>query len=79
VVTGRGNDGHLYVLAACSIRGTSDQWGRAPVTTYYAWSADRLCADVGGSHAPHLTIPDKEGGMIITFRFRGWTQLLGTA
>jgi phage terminase large subunit-like protein len=56
VVAGHGSDGQLYVLADCSMRGTPDQRGRATVTAYHTWSADRLCGEVnnGGEMVGHV-------------------------
>ncbi len=56
VVAGLGSDGHGYVLQDCSIRGTPDQWGRAAVTAYHTWGADRLCGEVnnGGEMVGHV-------------------------
>lgn len=45
VVAGLGYDGHGYVLADVSIRGTPDAWARAAVTAYYQYDADRIIGE----------------------------------
>ena len=46
VVAGVGHDGHGYVLADLSKRGTPAQWASAAVAAYHAHHADRLVAEV---------------------------------
>jgi phage terminase large subunit-like protein len=41
-VCGIGEDGHGYVLADLSMRGSPDSWARAAVKAYKAWGADRI-------------------------------------
>ncbi len=46
VVVGRGEDGKAYVLADCSVSGTSPEgWARAVATAADIWSADRVVAE----------------------------------
>ncbi len=46
VVAGRGVDGHAYVLADDSLRGSPHQWGTVAVRAYVRHRADRLLAEV---------------------------------
>jgi phage terminase large subunit-like protein len=46
VVAGLGHDGHGYVLADLSKRGTPAQWAAAAVAAYHAHQCDRLIAEV---------------------------------
>lgn len=46
IVAGLGKDGHGYVLEDASLRGTPDQWGRAVVTAYHKFQADRIIGEV---------------------------------
>jgi phage terminase large subunit-like protein len=46
VVAGVGLDGHGYVLADRSLRGTPEQWAQAAVSAYRAFQADRVVAEV---------------------------------
>lgn len=56
VVAGLGRDGHGYVLADASLKGTPDQWGRAAVGAYDRWRADRIVGEVnnGGEMIEHV-------------------------
>lgn len=46
VVVGLGDDGHGYVLADRSIRGTPAQWAHAVVDVYQEYQADRVIGEV---------------------------------
>lgn len=56
IVAGRGIDGHGYVLEDVSLRAGPDAWGRAAVTAYHRWRADRIIAEVnnGGDMVGHV-------------------------
>ena len=45
VVAGIGTDGHAYVLADRSMRGTPDQWARRAVEAYHEYQADRIIGE----------------------------------
>lgn len=53
---GMGFDGHGYLLADLSMRGTPEEWGRAAVNAYYELKADRIVAEVnnGGDMVEHV-------------------------
>ena len=55
VVAGLGEDDHGYVLGDSTIRGTPDQWGRAAVTAYYRFQANKIIGEVnnGGDMVEH--------------------------
>lgn len=46
VVAGKGEDGHLYVLADRSMRGTPGEWATAVVEAFHEFKADRVIAEV---------------------------------
>ncbi len=56
VVAGLGADAHGYVLDDRSLRGSPDAWGRAVVTAYHRWRADRVVGEVnhGGEMVEHV-------------------------
>ncbi|MCH6587818.1 MAG: DNA-packaging protein [Proteobacteria bacterium] len=56
VVAGLGADGHGYVLDDASLRATPDAWGRAAVSAYRRWQADRIIGEVnhGGEMIEHV-------------------------
>jgi phage terminase large subunit-like protein len=45
VVAARGDDGHAYVLADRSLRDAPAAWGRAVVTAFHEFKADRIVAE----------------------------------
>ncbi len=45
IVAGLGIDGHGYVLADRSLRGTPEQWAQAAISAYRAFGADRVLAE----------------------------------
>lgn len=45
VVVGKGRDGHGYVLADVSMRGSPNEWATRVVETAAAWHADRIVAE----------------------------------
>lgn len=45
IIVAKGKDGHAYVLADRSIKGSPDTWARTAVTAYHAYSADKLVAE----------------------------------
>ena len=53
---GLGYEGHGYLLADLSMRGTPEEWGRAAVNAYYELKADRIVAEVnnGGDMVEHV-------------------------
>lgn len=55
VVAGRGVDGHGYVLADLTLKGSPDAWARAAVIAYHRYKADRIVAEVnqGGDMVEH--------------------------
>jgi phage terminase large subunit-like protein len=46
VVDGMAANGHCYVLADASVRGTPHQWALAAVRAYHRWQADRMIGEV---------------------------------
>ncbi|WP_020474221.1 DNA-packaging protein [Zavarzinella formosa] len=56
VVAGLGIDGHGYVLADLSLRGTPEEWGRAAVYGYLLHKADRIIGETnnGGEMVEHV-------------------------
>lgn len=56
VVCGLGVDGHGYVLADLSLRGTPEEWGRAAVYAYRFNEADRIIGETnnGGDMVEHV-------------------------
>ncbi len=46
IVTGLGVDGHAYVLADYTIKGSPLEWATAVVTAYHLFHADRVVAEV---------------------------------
>ena len=57
VVAALGADGHGYVLDDASLRATPDAWGRAAVSAYRRWQADRIIGEVnhGGEMIEHVS------------------------
>lgn len=55
VVAGLGKDGHGYVLDDVTAKGTPAVWGRASISAYRKWMADRIVAEVnnGGDMVEH--------------------------
>ncbi len=45
VVAAKGDDGHAYVLADRSLRDAPAAWGRAAVTAFHEFAADRIVAE----------------------------------
>jgi phage terminase large subunit-like protein len=54
IVVARGSDGHGYILADYSLRGTPNEWGGAAVQAYRDWQAD------------HVTPETNNGGEMVT-------------
>lgn len=56
VVCGLGTDGHGYVLADLTLRGTPEEWGRAAVYAYRLHEADRIIGETnnGGEMVEHV-------------------------
>lgn len=57
IVAGLGSDGHGYCLEDGSLEhATPDQWGKAGVTLYHKYEADRLIAEInhGGEMVEHV-------------------------
>lgn len=46
VAGGISADGHGYILNDATIKGTPDQWGKASVTEYFKFGADRIIGEV---------------------------------
>lgn len=42
VVAGLGDDGHVYILDDCSVRGAPFVWGSAAIAAYHKYRADRI-------------------------------------
>ena len=55
-VEGLGFDGHGYLLADVSLRGTPDEWGRVAVNAYHDFKADRIIGETnnGGEMVEHV-------------------------
>jgi phage terminase large subunit-like protein len=53
---GLGFEGHGYLLADLSMRGTPEEWGRAAVNAFHQFKADRIIAEVnnGGDMVEHV-------------------------
>jgi phage terminase large subunit-like protein len=67
IVAGLGHDGHGYVLADCSVRGSPDTWARAAVYAYHDYSADRLIAEANqGGEMVTRTIQTVESAPPVT-------------
>ena len=64
IVVGRGSDGHGYVLADYSLRGSPNEWGGAAVQAYRDWQAD------------HVTPETNNGGEMVTNTLRTIDQNL---
>jgi hypothetical protein len=45
VVAAKGHDGHAYILADRSVRDSPAAWGRAAVTAYHEFGADRIIGE----------------------------------
>jgi hypothetical protein len=45
VVVGRGDDGHAYVLADCTLLAGPNEWGKEAVSAYHFYHADRIVAE----------------------------------
>ena len=58
VVAGIGTDGHGYVLDDRTMRGSPDEWGRAAVSAYHTYQADRIVAEAnqGGDMVKHTLL-----------------------
>ena len=58
VVAGIGDDGMGYVLEDATLNGSPDEWGRAAVTAYNKYDADRIVAEVnqGGDMVEHTVM-----------------------
>jgi phage terminase large subunit-like protein len=64
VVAGISADGHGYILDDLTIDGTPDQWGRAAVTGYHKFEADRIVAEVNqGGDMVEFTVKTIEPGV----------------
>lgn len=63
VVCGIGTDGHGYVLADLTLRGSPEEWGRAAVYAYHIHGADRIIGETnnGGEMVEHVirTVDDQ--------------------
>lgn len=53
---GLGFEGHGYMLADLSLRGTPEEWGRVAVNAFHHFKADRIIAEVnnGGDMVEHV-------------------------
>jgi phage terminase large subunit-like protein len=45
IVCGRGRDGHGYVIADRSVRGSPETWGRRAVAAYHEFRADKIVCE----------------------------------
>ena len=74
IVVAKGEDGHGYVLADRSLRGSPDAWARAAVDAYHEFKADRLVAEKnqGGEMVEHtLHTVDKRVPISLVHASRG--------
>lgn len=74
VVAGIGPDGKGYVLDDKTIRGTPDEWGRAAVSAYHTYQADRIVAEAnqGGDMVRHtLMTVDRNAPIKLVHASRG--------
>lgn len=55
VVAGVGHDGHAYIVADRTVRGSPDAWARAAVLAFHSFDADRIVAEInqGGAMVEH--------------------------
>ena len=58
IVAGLGEDGHGYVLDDVSLRGSPNDWGRAAVSAFHKFSADRIVAE------------SNQGGEMVSFTLK---------
>lgn len=74
VVAGIGIDDRAYVLDDLSLRGSPDEWGRAVITAYNRYSADRIIAEAnqGGDMVTHtLRTVDRNAPIRLVHASRG--------
>ena len=45
ITAGASSDGHYYILADNTMRGTPNEWGKAAVEAFRKWKADRIVAE----------------------------------
>lgn len=46
IVAGLGMDGHGYILADATVKGSPDMWGKAAITAFHMLRADRIIGEV---------------------------------
>lgn len=69
VAVGRGADGHGYVLADATLRGTPSQWATAAVQTYTRLQADRIIGEGNnGGEMVELVVRSVPGGEHVAYR-----------
>lgn len=57
IVAGIDEDGHVYVLEDCSIRGTPEQWAKKAADAFDRWNADLIVAEKNqGGEMVELTL-----------------------
>ena len=74
VVAGVGSDGKGYVLDDRTLRGTPDEWGRAAITAFHTYQADRIVAEAnqGGDMVRHtLMTVDRNAPVKLVHASRG--------
>jgi phage terminase large subunit-like protein len=74
VVAGIGIDDQAYVLDDLSLRGSPDEWGRAVITAYNRYNADRIIAEAnqGGDMVTHtLRTVDRNAPIRLVHASRG--------
>jgi phage terminase large subunit-like protein len=74
IVAGIGLDGHGYVLDDKTMRGSPDEWGRAAVSAYHHYKADRIVAESnqGGDMVRHtLATVDRHAPVKLVHASRG--------
>lgn len=75
VVAARGSDGHGYVLADATCKGSPETWGKAALKAYEAWQCDRVIGEKnnGGDMVEHVvrTVPagsDHPAGALVPYK-----------
>jgi hypothetical protein len=69
VVSGIGHNGHVYVLADYSIKASPQTWGKAVVSAYDYYQADRVVAEKNyGGDMVENTVRSVEGGQQVSYK-----------
>ena len=69
MVVGKAANGHGYVLADYSMKGSPHEWATVAVHAYHEWQADRLVGEknYGGDMVEH-TLRTAEGGLTVSYK-----------